>query len=107
MMELRQLEHFLAVARDGSFTVAAQRIHIVQSALSASIRRLEAELGAQLFERTTRRVVLTEAGRALLPVAHRLVADIDLARGEVNDLPRRQAAPASQPSGSGPARAPA
>jgi DNA-binding transcriptional LysR family regulator len=82
-MELRQFEHFLAVARDGSFTAAARRIHIVQSALSASIRRLEAELGAQLFERTTRRVILTEAGRALLPVAHRLVADVDTARGEV------------------------
>ena len=82
-MELRQVEHFLAVAQDGSFTAAAQRIHIAQSALSASIRRLEAELGAQLFERTTRRVVLTDAGRALLPVAHRLVADIETARGEV------------------------
>ncbi|MCE7010822.1 LysR family transcriptional regulator [Kibdelosporangium philippinense] len=83
-MELRQLEHFLAVARDGSFTGAAQRAHIVQSALSASIRKLEAELGAQLFERTTRRVILTEAGRALLPVAQRLVADVDVARSEVS-----------------------
>ncbi|ALG09612.1 LysR family transcriptional regulator [Kibdelosporangium phytohabitans] len=85
-MELRQLEHFLAVAGEGSFTVAAQRTHIVQSALSSSIRKLENELGAQLFERTTRRVILTEAGRALLPIAHRLVADIDVARGAVSEV---------------------
>lgn len=82
-MELRQVEHFLAVARCGSFTAAAQQVHIVQSALSASVRRLEDELGAALFERTTRRVVLTEAGRALLPVANRLVDDVAAARGEV------------------------
>ncbi|MCI2421715.1 LysR family transcriptional regulator [Saccharopolyspora sp. K220] len=83
-MELRQFEHFLAVARNGSFTAAAQDAHIVQSALSASIRKLEAELGAPLFERTTRRVMLTEAGRALLPVANRLVADVVAAHGEVS-----------------------
>src|SRR4051794_22202612 len=65
-MELRQVEHFLAVARCGSFTAAAQEVHVVQSALSASIRKLEAELGTPLFERTTRRVALTEAGRALV-----------------------------------------
>ncbi|MFI0467431.1 LysR family transcriptional regulator [Saccharopolyspora sp. 5N102] len=83
-MEFRQVEHFLAVVRSGSFTAAAREIHIVQSALSASIRKLETELGAPLFERTTRRVALTEAGRALLPVAHRLVSDVDAARGEVS-----------------------
>jgi DNA-binding transcriptional LysR family regulator len=83
-MELRQIEHFLAVVQTGSFTGAAQRAHIVQSALSASIRKLEAELGTQLFERTTRRVALTEAGRALLPSAHRIAADVVAARGEVS-----------------------
>ncbi|PKW17882.1 LysR family transcriptional regulator [Saccharopolyspora spinosa] len=83
-MELRQVEHFLAVARTGSFTAAARETHIVQSALSASVRKLEAELGAPLFERTTRRVALTEAGRALLPVARRLAADVVAARGEVS-----------------------
>ncbi|AXB41683.1 LysR family transcriptional regulator [Amycolatopsis albispora] len=82
-MELRQLEHFLAVVRHGSFTAAAREVHIVQSALSASVRKLEASLGAPLFERTTRRVLLTEAGRALLPMAHRITADLDAARGEV------------------------
>ncbi|MCX2729372.1 LysR family transcriptional regulator [Saccharopolyspora sp. NFXS83] len=83
-MELRQLDHFLAVARQGSFTGAARETHVVQSALSASIRKLEIALGAQLFERTTRRVLLTEAGRALLPVAQRIAADVVVARGEVS-----------------------
>ncbi|WP_158895055.1 LysR family transcriptional regulator [Amycolatopsis anabasis] len=83
-MELRQIEHFLAVVRHASFTGAAQEVHIVQSALSASVRKLETELGGPLFERTTRRVALTEAGRALLPVAHRVVADMAAARGEVS-----------------------
>lgn len=83
-MELRQVEHFLAVVRNGSFTGAAQDAHIVQSALSASIRKLETELGAPLFDRTTRRVRLTEAGRALLPVAQRIAADVVAARGEVS-----------------------
>src|SRR6201991_2759790 len=82
-MELRQVEHFLAVVRCGSFTGAAQEVHVVQSALSASIRKLEAELGTPLFEWTTRRVALTEAGRALLPLAHRIVADVVAARGEM------------------------
>jgi DNA-binding transcriptional LysR family regulator len=83
-MELRQVEHFLAVVRAGSFTAAAQEVFIVQSALSASIRKLEAELGTQLFERTTRRVALTTAGEALLPLAHRIVADVVAAHGEVS-----------------------
>ncbi|GAA4531811.1 LysR family transcriptional regulator [Amycolatopsis samaneae] len=82
-MELRQVEHFLAVARCGSFTAAAREVHVVQSALSASVRKLEAELGTPLFERTTRRVALTAAGEALLPRAHRIVADVVAARGEV------------------------
>ncbi|MEA5360789.1 LysR family transcriptional regulator [Amycolatopsis sp., V23-08] len=82
-MELRQVEHFLAVTRCGSFTAAAQEVHVVQSALSASIRKLEAELRTPLFERTTRRVALTEAGRALVPLAHRIVADVVAAQGEV------------------------
>lgn len=82
-MELRQLEHFLAVARHGSFTGAAREVHVVQSALSASVRKLEVELGSALFERTSRKVLLTEAGRALLPTARRITADVVAARGEV------------------------
>ena len=70
-MELRHLEHFVTVAEERNFTRAARRLHLVQSALSVSIRSLERELGAQLFERTTREVRLTDAGRVLLPEARR------------------------------------
>ena len=73
-MELRQLTHFLAVAEANHFTRAATRVHLTQSSLSSSIRALERELGTDLFVRSTRRVELTEAGRALLPAARRAVA---------------------------------
>jgi DNA-binding transcriptional LysR family regulator len=71
MMELRHLEHFIAVAEERNFTRAARRLHLVQSALSVSIRSLERELGVRLFERTTREVELTDAGHVLLPEARR------------------------------------
>ncbi|WP_055700012.1 LysR family transcriptional regulator [Streptomyces silaceus] len=73
-MEIRQLRHFMAVVEEGGFTAAARAELIVQSALSTSVRNLERELGADLFDRTGRRVVLTEAGRALLPQARALLA---------------------------------
>ncbi|MEU3662969.1 LysR family transcriptional regulator [Streptomyces sp. NPDC032940] len=82
-MEIRQLRHFLAVVTEGSFTAAARRELIVQSALSTSVRNLERELGADLFDRTGRRAVLTEAGRALLPRARALLAGADEARQAV------------------------
>ena len=68
-MELRQLEHFLAVAEEGHFTRAALRCRMSQSALSASIRSLERDLDSRLFVRTTRKVELTGAGRVLLEEA--------------------------------------
>lgn len=68
-MELRQLEYFVAVAEEGSFTRAATRLIVVQSAVSAAIKSLERELGATLLERTSRRVDLTDAGAAFLPHA--------------------------------------
>ena len=68
-MELRQLQHFIAVAEELNFTRAADRVHIVQSALSSSIRGLEDELRARLFVRSTRQVRLTPAGRAFLEKA--------------------------------------
>jgi len=73
-MELRQLIHFLAVAETNHFTRAATRVHLTQSSLSSSIRGLERELGTDLFVRSTRRVELTDAGRALLPAARRAVS---------------------------------
>jgi DNA-binding transcriptional LysR family regulator len=82
-MELRQLEHFIAVTEESSFTRAAQRLHVVQSTLSASIRTLERELGAQLLERTTHRVGLTDAGRALLAEARNALAALDAGRDAV------------------------
>jgi DNA-binding transcriptional LysR family regulator len=82
-MELRQLEHFVAVAEEGHFNRAASRCHIVPSGLSASIRGLEKELGAQLFSRTTREVRLTAAGAALLSQARRTLAAADAAREAV------------------------
>ncbi len=65
-MNLKQIEYALAVAEEGSFTRAAERCHTVQSALSHQIARLERQLGAQLFERTSRRVALTPAGEAFV-----------------------------------------
>jgi DNA-binding transcriptional LysR family regulator len=82
-MDLRQLEHFVAVAEERNFTRAARRVHIVQSGLSASVRALERELGAALFARTTRRVELTEEGRALLGEARAVLAAADRARDAV------------------------
>jgi DNA-binding transcriptional LysR family regulator len=68
-MELRQLEYFAAVADEANFTRAAQRVHISQSGVSAQIRALEKELGAELFDRSGRAARLTEAGREALPYA--------------------------------------
>src|SRR5579884_376217 len=73
-MELRQLACFVAVAEEANFTRAAARLHVAQSGLSATIKSLEAELRAPLFERTTRRVQLSPAGEALLPEARRTLA---------------------------------
>ncbi|MEU3547957.1 LysR substrate-binding domain-containing protein [Streptomyces longwoodensis] len=82
-MELRHLQHFVAVAEDQHFTRAAERLMVSQSGLSASIRALERELRAPLFVRTTRRVTLTEAGRALLGEAERILAQVRAAHEAV------------------------
>ncbi|MFF0222943.1 LysR family transcriptional regulator [Streptomyces sp. NPDC004629] len=82
-MELRHLQHFVAVAEDQHFTRAAERLMVSQSGLSASVRALERELRAPLFVRTTRRVTLTEAGRALLAEAERILAQVRAAHEAV------------------------
>ena len=79
-MTLQQLEYFLAAAEHGSFSAAAEAMHMAQPSLSEQVRRLEAELGVRLFARAGRRLELTEAGRLLRPRAERaLVAARDAA----------------------------
>jgi DNA-binding transcriptional LysR family regulator len=82
-VELRQLEHFVAVAQERHFTRAAKRLHIAQSGLSASIRSLERELGASLFLRSTRQVQLTPAGQALMVEALRALSATNAAKDAV------------------------
>jgi DNA-binding transcriptional LysR family regulator len=85
-VELRHLTVFVAVAEEGSFTRAADRLHVVQSAVSASVRGLERELGVTLFDRTTHRVALTDAGVALLPEARATLAAAAAAREAVDQV---------------------
>jgi DNA-binding transcriptional LysR family regulator len=75
-VELRQLDHFVAVAEEHNFTRAARRVHIVQSALSTSIRGLEKELGTPLFRRNARQVTLTPAGEVMLDRARQVLKDV-------------------------------
>lgn len=82
-MELSQLETFLTVAREGSFSNAARALHRTQPAVSQVIARLEETLGQPLFDRSSRRVVLTDAGNALLEHAERL---LNLRRAALGDL---------------------
>lgn len=77
------MRYVVAVAETNSFTRAAQRCHVVQSALSHQVARLEKELGARLFERTSRRVRLTAAGAAFLPAARHCLAAAEQAVAEV------------------------
>lgn len=77
------MRYVVAVAETASFTRAAERCHVVQSALSHQVARLEKELGARLFERTSRRVRLTTAGEAFLPAARRALEAAERARTDV------------------------
>jgi DNA-binding transcriptional LysR family regulator len=85
-MEIRQLKAFLAIAELGTFTAGARRVHITQAAISMQIRQLENELGAKLFVRAPRRVMLTEAGEQLLQRARQILREHDAAVDEIAEL---------------------
>ncbi len=92
MLELNNLQAFVAVARNSSFSVAAERLHLTQPAVSRRIAALESELGLRLFDRIGRLTSLTEAGRMLLPKAEALL-------DQSNDIRRSLANLAQQVSG--------
>ena len=101
-MELRQLEHFLVVVREGSFTAAAGKLYMVQSSLSASLLSLERELSSDLFIRGRRGAELTDAGRALLEPARKALAalqDVRDAVAEVSGLRQGTVRIACMPAG--------
>jgi DNA-binding transcriptional LysR family regulator len=85
-LNLRQLRAFVALAQAANFTRAAERIHMTQAGLSLMVRDVETKLGCTLFERTTRSVRLTEAGRRLLPLAERTLRDFGDLSAELGKL---------------------
>lgn len=89
-VELRHLRGFMAVAEAGAFRRAAERLRISQPALSALIRDLERQVGVALFDRTTRRVEMTQAGREFLPQAEKLLADLEASLRGLTDLAQRR-----------------
>lgn len=85
-MEIAQLRYFVAVCEERSFTKAAERLHVVQSALSTQVAKLEAETRAQLLERSNRGVRLTPAGEVLLARARRILTEVDEAGAAMASL---------------------
>lgn len=85
-MEIRQLKAFLAIAEAKTFTAGAKRVNVTQAAISMQIRQLEDEIGLQLFTRTPRRVILTQAGEYLLQRARRILREHDNAIAEIAEL---------------------
>jgi len=85
-LEIRQLKAFVAIAETGTFTAAALRVHVTQAAISMQIRQLENEVGAKLFVRAPRHVILTEAGEHLLQRARQILREHDAAIEEIAEL---------------------
>jgi LysR family carnitine catabolism transcriptional activator len=85
-INVRQLQAFLEIARLQSFTKAAERIHISQAGLSMMIKELEDQVGSRLFERTTRSVTLSDAGRRLQPVAARVVEELESVASALGEI---------------------
>lgn len=85
-MDIRQLKAFVAIAETGTFTAAAERVHVTQAAISMQIRQLERETGAKLFVRAPRKVILTEAGEKLLDRAQTILREHDAALHELAAL---------------------
>ncbi|HVO90527.1 MAG TPA: LysR family transcriptional regulator [Casimicrobiaceae bacterium] len=85
-VDMRQLRAFSAIGRLASFTKAAAALHTTQPALSAQIRHLEDALDLKLFDRSTRAVTLTQAGRDLLPVVDRVLADVSAVIAQARDV---------------------
>ncbi|HEY8584943.1 MAG TPA: LysR family transcriptional regulator, partial [Capillimicrobium sp.] len=85
-MELRHLRTLDAIVRHGSFTRAAEELHLAQSALSQQVRRLEGELGVELLRRTSRQVGVTPAGQVVLDYARRVLSEVDGLQAELQEL---------------------
>jgi DNA-binding transcriptional LysR family regulator len=85
-VEIRQLRAFVAIAESGTFTAGALRVHVTQAAISMQIRQLETEIGAKVFVRAPRHVILTEAGEQLLRRARHILREHDAALDEIAEL---------------------
>jgi len=86
LVDLRLVEYFVAVVDHGGITKAANALYIAQPSLSQAIKSLEREVGAELFDRSGRQLALTEAGRVFEVSARRVVRDVEVARGRVEDV---------------------
>ena len=84
-MELRQLEYFIAVASEMNFSRAAHRVHVVQSALSTSVGKLEKELGVELFDRSKQQIKMTPAGELFREHARRVIHTARMAKDSMSD----------------------
>ena len=85
-MEIAELKAFMAIAESGSFSEAAHMLHLTQPAISKRISHLESALNCQLFDRVGRQVTLTEAGKQLLPRAHRILLEMEDMRRALSNL---------------------